>query len=70
MGKIDSIGDWNAHACLHAALEEAELGDSVFVVVIKGDSRTKYTANMTHQDLYFEAGFIQEQIMKLYREGA
>ena len=68
MGKIDSIGDWNAHACLHAALEEAELEDSVFVVVVKENSRIKFTSNMTNERLYYEAGIIQEQVMRIFRE--
>ena len=70
MGKIQSIGGWSAHACLHAALEEAAPEDHVFAVVIKANEggRTRFTANMNNEELYYEAGVIQEQVMKLYRE--
>lgn len=76
MGKIDSIGAWNAHAALHSALEDADPEDKVLIVLIKPKNyeagntyRTRFVANMKNQELYYEAGVIQEQVMRLFREG-
>ncbi len=69
MAKIECIGHWNAHAALHAALEESNPDDKVFVFVrTKDDQVTKYFSNYKNMELYWDCALMQEDILYSRRE--
>lgn len=56
---------WNAHACLHCAIEETDADDQVIVIVRKKDgARHKYIANYNNMEVYWEAGILQEDALE------
>ena len=68
--KIQTLGNWNAHACLHSALEEVESDDAVIVVTMRGDGPPKWwTANVKTSDAVFMAECIKQKVIDDMKEG-
>lgn len=69
MPKIEAINSWNAHAALHAALEETDPGDKVFIFVRKPDDMvTKYFSGYKNMELYWDCANLQDDIHQSRRE--
>ena len=68
--KIETLGRWGAHACLHSALEEVESDDAVIVVTMRGDGPPKWwTANVKTSDAVFMAECIKQKVIDDMKEG-
>ena len=69
MAKIEALGQWNAHAALHAALEDANPEDCVYVIVrTPKDKVTTYYANYKNAYLYWDLAGAMDDVMDVKRE--
>ena len=68
MAKIESIGQGNAHATLHSALEETAFEDSIYIIVrTKDDKVSTYWSNYKNAYLYWDLAAAMDDVMSVKR---
>ncbi len=69
MAKIEAIGQWNAHAALHAALEETNPEDSVYIIVRTADDKvTRYWSNYVNAFLHWDLASVMDDALAVRRK--
>ena len=69
MAKIESIGQGNAHATLHSALEEINLEDSIYIIVRTKDDRVStYWSNYKNAYLYWDLAVAMDDVLDIRRK--
>jgi hypothetical protein len=67
--KIETLGNWSAHACLHSALEEVEPDDAVIVVTMRGDNPPRWwTANVKTSTALLMVECVKQKVMDDMKE--